>query len=153
MNIYYDRLKTCWESDGFTDANEFAKSLGWPRAEKILRLNREGNESVKPGIDILIDIAAVYPDFNFIFLLTGNRADFKSALRSENSGSDEDDKNRPCNNAECLEEIKKLNDQIKNLEDQLKDKSELLEFYRKKKETGYEGGSPESEGTNRSKAS
>ena len=153
MNTYYNRLKTYWESNGFVDANEFAKSLGWPRAEKILRLNREGNESVKPGIDILIDIATVYPNFNFIFLLTGNKAENQLAMSGENSGSEDDNKYWPCNNVECLKEIKKLNDQLKNLEDQLKDKSELLEFYRKKKETDYEGGSPESEGTNRSKAS
>lgn len=119
LNIYYNRLETLWKHMGFDSANEFAKSLGWSRAENILRLKREGNELKKPGVDILEDIMKAHPQFNFQYLLTGDDRFLKDKYPGKNSIKDtikEPNRdytepmspNERCDNPNCLKRISEL---------------------------------------------
>jgi hypothetical protein len=128
-NIYFNRLKELWESMHFEDANCFAKSLGWDRDENILRLNRPGHEEEKPGIKVLLDIAKIYPEFNFNYLLTGNKINHQNTISDEDTANDPELKYYNC--LECISKQK----EIDRLTEELKDKKELLDFYRGKKET------------------
>lgn len=71
MNKYFDRLKIIWESMGYGDATKFAREIGYSRGENILRLKR--NDNNEPGMMVLEDIVRKFPDFDFYFLLTGEK--------------------------------------------------------------------------------
>lgn len=110
---------------GYIDANEFAKSLGWKRAENILRLDREGNENKKPGIDILSDIIKAHPNFDFSFFLTGNKTKIDNTI--VDAASEPKITTYSC--TDCIHKQK----EIDALKAALEAKEELLEMYRDKK--------------------
>lgn len=112
-NIYYNRLKIIWESMGYKDANEFAKSLHWKRAESILRLDRDGAENTKPGLDILSKIVKAHPNFDFLFFLTGvkKKHDEPEILTAQDAQVDM----YSC--PDCRPRVKKIKNQAKRIDD------------------------------------
>ncbi len=134
-NIYYERLKEFWESKGFKDANEFAKSLGYSRSENISRLERKGKSG--PGIKVLTDIIEKYPDFDFNYFLTGKNQThtYESTNRSEQVKQTPASPYRTsCKNPQCHSIISELEARVNEL---LYDKNLLktiIEDMKKEKE-------------------
>jgi hypothetical protein len=151
-NIYYERLKKFWESKGFKDANEFAKSLGYDRSENISRLERKGKSG--PGIKVLTDIVKKYPDFDFNFFLTGKNQPhtYESTKRSEQAQQTPASPYRTsCKNPQCLSIISELEARVNEL---LYDKNllkTLIEDMKREKESEaenkHEGGVEEPRNT------
>ncbi len=111
---------------GYESANEFAKSLGWTRAENILRLKREGNEKKKPGVEILEDIVKAHPQFNFKYLLTGDDRFLKekypdtpkvkdTTKEPNREYTEPTSPGKHCDNPNCKQRIEELEDDKRRL--------------------------------------
>jgi hypothetical protein len=155
MNIYFERLKELWESMGYKDATKFAREIGYSRGENILRLNRKDNN--EPGMMVLGDIMKRFPDFDFYFLLTGEKKEKKYQLLNEQLSTVKASVELySCPDCRSMViKIKEQEEEIKILKD------EALELHRKlnsilidncKKESHDESGASSGEDTKRNKA-
>jgi len=63
------RLSYLMEYKGYSNANEFARAIGYDRSEKIRRIIRYKDKN--PSYEILRDIAKKFADINITWLLTG----------------------------------------------------------------------------------
>jgi len=117
VNIYYDRLKAFWESEGYKNANQFANALGYARSQNIKRLDRE--ENGKPGIDLLEAVVKKFPHFNTNYYLTGDERFLKEKYPGIQKIKDTaNEPNRDytetmspvehCDNPSCLKRISEL---------------------------------------------
>lgn len=81
---------------GYKNANDLAKRLGYSSPEKLYRLER--NENAKPSVDIITDFANLFENIDVRWILTGNGSPYISRYtpdQTPTNSKDEDILNAP----------------------------------------------------------